>query len=95
MLLLGRRRDLLGGNGSEHFAVLARLHLDDDLASREIFRHSLGVCELLRRDLVLVRLLQLELIFVSLRSFDTELLGEHIVAGIAVAYLDDLALFAE
>ena len=39
MLLLGCRRDLLGGNRAEYLAVLARLDLYNDLAPGEILQY--------------------------------------------------------
>ena len=87
MLFLGCCRDLLGGNGAEYLAVLSRLHLDHDLAGREVLSCCLGIGQFLGRYLVLMRFLKSEFVFVSLRSLDAQFLGEYIVARISVAYL--------
>ena len=95
MLILGRCRDFLGRDRSEYFAVLAGLHADDDRASRKVLCHRLRIRKLLGCYLILMRLLESELVFVSLCRLYAKFLGQHKVTGIAVAYLDDLALFAK
>ena len=95
MLILGRCRDFLGRDRSEYFAVLAGLHADDDGASCEILCHRLRIRKLLGCHLILMCLLESELVFVSLCRLYAKFLGQYKVTGIAVAYLDDLALFAE
>ena len=95
VLVFGCLGDLLGADGTEDLAALTGLHGHGDLDLLQIGSHLLCIRKLFGCQLFFVLLLELQVIQIFLGRFQTQFFGNDHISGIAVAHIDDLALFAQ